>query len=94
MVTETRRKGKPPEWGIRDKAREEWVDELVGCLGGDLDPETLEKTKEHCRLIIKCGSGAWAMGALFEGARGFYAGYLLATKPEKYRARYSDFKVL
>lgn len=92
MVTEARRRRKHPEWGIYDKAREEWVEELVGCLchGESPDSEALEKTKEHCRLLIKTGLGTWTMGALFEVARGFYDGYLLATKPEKYWAQYGS----
>ena len=98
MVIEARGKSKAPEWGIQDKARVEWVEELVGCLGGKghyaPDPGALEKTKEHCRLVIRLGLGTWTMGALFEVARSFYDGYLLATKPEKYRAWYSDFKVV
>ena len=93
MTTETTRRRKAPEWDIRSKARKEWLDELVGCLGGKgpyaPDPEALEKTKEHCCLLIEIGSGTWTMGALFEVARGFYAGYLLATQPEKYRAWYN-----
>jgi len=90
MVTGAARRRKPLEWDIPSKAREEWLDELVGCLGPDSDPEALEKTKEHCRLMIRAGSGTWTMGALFEVARGFYAGYLLAIKPERYKAKYED----
>jgi len=90
MVIGAIRRRKPPEWGIKDKAREEWLDELVGCLGPSPDPEALEKTKEHCRVMIRAGRGSWTMGALFKVARGFYAGYLLATKPERYKAKYED----
>ena len=102
MVTETRRRRKAPEWDIRRQS----PGGVGGGAGGvftcgvELDPEALEKTKEHCRLIINSMSGlpglalAWTMGALFEVARGFYDGYLLATKPEKYRAWYSNFKVV
>lgn len=102
MVTETRRR-KVPEWDLLSKAREEWLGGMVEFLlgGVDADPEALGKTKEYCKLLLNLDVGvtrasldAWTMGALFEVARGFYDGYLLATKPAKYRAWYSNFKVV